>query len=312
MKYDYEVKELSKSEALEMVKKYHYSNTLPKLNKHFVGFFLGEELVGMITLGWGTRPRHTIQAIFPSLDTKDYFEIGRMCMTDEMPKNSESQMISQLIKWIKANHPDIKVLFTWADGMLGKVGYVYQSCSFYYAGYYLTDIYMKDGVKIHPRQMKGFLIPEGVKDKRITVRPTLNQQIEFGISHFKGKQYKYLTFLCNKTEKKRLIRESLYPLTRVYPKEDDLLWKVQNEKGKWIESNRPPYKTDVDMNTKSLVNLKGEKEVKKIEEKKVVKYQTEKMIDLATLKEKEPELFDDLTKDYPCDNGTYIFEVMKG
>lgn len=123
MKYNFTVKEITKDEALEMIQKYHYSNTLPKLNKHFLGFLLGGDLVGVVTLGWGTRPKHTIQRIFPSLDTKDYFEIGRMCMTEEMPRNSESQMLKALTKYIKTNFPNIKVLFTWADGMVGKVGY---------------------------------------------------------------------------------------------------------------------------------------------------------------------------------------------
>lgn len=134
MKLKYVIKEISKEKALEMVRKYHYSNTLPKLNKYFLGFYLNDELVGVVTLGWGTRPRHTIQKLFPSLDTSDYFEIGRMAMTDEMPRNSESQMLSQLVKWLKSNHPEIKILFTWADGMLGKVGYVYQASNFIYTG----------------------------------------------------------------------------------------------------------------------------------------------------------------------------------
>lgn len=41
MKYNFTVKEISKEETLDMIQKYHYSNTLPKLNKHFLGFFLG-------------------------------------------------------------------------------------------------------------------------------------------------------------------------------------------------------------------------------------------------------------------------------
>ena len=91
--YKYDIKEISKDEALKMIQKYHYSNTLPKINKYFVGFFLEDKLVGVVTLGWGTRPKHTIKRIFPSLDTKDYLEIGRICMLDEMPRDSESQML---------------------------------------------------------------------------------------------------------------------------------------------------------------------------------------------------------------------------
>lgn len=256
MKYNFTVKEISKEETLDMIQKYHYSNTLPKLNKHFLGFFLGGVLVGVVTLGWGTRPKHTIQRIFPSLDTKDYFEIGRMCMTEEMPRNSESQMLKALAKYIKANFPDIKVLFTWADGMVGKVGYVYQASGFIYAGYSGGEMYMKDGVKIHVRQMKSILVPEGVIDKRITVRPTLEQMKQFNIQHFKGKQYRYLKFLCSKSEKKRLLKECLIDLNLPNPKDDDLSWRVRNEQGKWVDSKRPPYLTDIDQKTKDIVNLK--------------------------------------------------------
>ena len=31
--YRFDIKEISKETALEMIQKYHYSNTLPKLNK---------------------------------------------------------------------------------------------------------------------------------------------------------------------------------------------------------------------------------------------------------------------------------------
>ena len=256
MKYKFDVKEIRKEQALEMIKKYHYSNTLPKINKYFIGFFLGGVLVGVVTLGFGTRPKHTIQRIFPSLSTNDYLEIGRMCMTEEMPRNSESQMLSALVKWIKHNLPELKILFTWADGMVGKVGYVYQASNFIYAGYSGGEMYMKDGVKIHVRQMKSILLPDGVKDERITVRPTLEQMRQLNIQHFKGKQYRYLMFLCSKKEERRLRRECLIALNERKPKDDDLRWTVKNLiTGKWEESDKPPYVTDIDQKTKNIVHI---------------------------------------------------------
>lgn len=254
MKYNFEIKEVSKDTALEMVQKYHYSNTLPKLNKHFVGFYLKGKLVGLVTLGWGVTPLHTIKKIFPSLLAKDYFEIGRMCMTEEMPRNSESQMISQLVKWLKINEPEIKVLFTWADGMLGKVGYVYQACSFLYAGNIVTDIYLKDGIKIHPRQTRT-LFKTNLEDKRITIRPTKEQMQQLNIQHYKGKQFKYLKFICDNKTKNKLMRESLVDFKQPYPKEKDLMWKVQNDNGKWVETNKPPYKTDMNKKTYNVLNI---------------------------------------------------------
>lgn len=256
MKKKYIIKEIEKNEALAMIQKYHYSNSLPKINKYYLGFYLEDELVGVVTLGLGTRPLHTIKRIFPSLTAQDYLEIGRMCMTEEMERNSESQMISQMVKWLKHNHPEIKILFTWADGMLGKVGYVYQASNFIYAGYSGGEMYMKDGVKIHVRQMKGVLLPPGTKDSRITVRPTLEQLKEFNIQHYKGKQYRYLMFLCDKKEEQKLRNECLIDLTLPNPKDDDLEWTIKDvETGKWVKTNKPPYITDINQKTKGIVHF---------------------------------------------------------
>ena len=96
-----DLKKIHKVTATEFVSERHYSAVMPKLTKHFLGCFENDELVGVITFGWGTRPMHTIQALFPELNTKDYFEIGKMCMDDKMPRNSESQLIilvSQMVE----------------------------------------------------------------------------------------------------------------------------------------------------------------------------------------------------------------------
>ena len=37
--YRFDIKEISKENALKMIQKYHYSNTFPKLNKYFLGFY---------------------------------------------------------------------------------------------------------------------------------------------------------------------------------------------------------------------------------------------------------------------------------
>lgn len=243
MKHNFEVREINKYIALDMVQKYHYSNTLPKLNKYFLGFYENNVLQGVITLGWGTRPLHTIKLLFPSLTTQDYLEIGRMCMTEEMERCAESQMIKACVKWLKQNHKEIKILFTWADGMLGKCGYVYQASNFMYIGNSETDMYIKDGYKIHPRQTRS-LFRRDENDTRISIRPTLEQQIKYGIEHYRGQQYKYIRFLCGRVEKKFLMREALFEVKK-NPKDVDLRWRKQNQQnGKWERSEMPPYKTD--------------------------------------------------------------------
>ena len=119
------------------------------------------------------------------------------------------------------------------------------------------EMYMKDGVKIHVRQMKSFLVPGGQKDSRITVRPTMEQMKKYGILHFKGKQYRYLLFLCDRKEKQKLMDECLIDLELPRPKDHDLSWRVKDaETGKWVDCDKPPYATDVDQKTKGLVNIR--------------------------------------------------------
>lgn len=244
--------EIPKEVAVPFIFKYHYSNILPKINKHFVGFYLelgggSVELVGVVTLGYGVRPLHTIARIYdPELvDVENYLEIGRMCMSETMPRNSESQMLSLLRKWVKANLPDVKVILTWADGMIGKVGYVYQASGFEYLGKRDGEFYMKDGYKLHVRQMRAFL-PRVEGDTRITVRPTLEQMKEFNISHYKGYQYLYITYVCGKIERKRLIKNIKTPIIDGNPKDNDLSWRVKDtDTGKWIPCDKPPYDGDL-------------------------------------------------------------------
>lgn len=113
---------------------------------------------------------------------------------------------------------------------------------------------MKDGIKIHVRGMKQFLSPN---DKRITVRPTIEQMRQFNIQHFKGKQYRYLKFLCGKIEKRKLLRECEIDLSLPNPKDNDLSWRTKDlNTGKWVKSNKPPYIRDVDKTSKEIIKLK--------------------------------------------------------
>lgn len=87
------------------------------------------------------------------------------------------------------------------------------------------------------------------------------------------------------------------------------------EKAEKVNSNTQLYKQAgnsivVDVLVKIFTNLfMEEEEMKKVSEKKTVTIETDKMIDLVALQEKEPELFEELATDYPCEDATYIFEV---
>ena len=234
------IKPIEEIIALELVLSNHYSKVMPKLTKHYLGCYIDERLVGVVTLGWGTRPLHTIKKLFPSLVSKDYYEIGKMAMLEEMPKNSETQMISAVISWIKNNEPQIKILYTWADGMLGKPGYVYQAGNFLYGGYIWTDLYITDkGERVHPRTSQG-LSDKG--DKICGFRPSKDVLKDRGWNHYKGKQFRYAYFLCNKLVKKQLLSQSTVDWNINYPKADALEWQIQDlTTGDWNKTDKIFY-----------------------------------------------------------------------
>jgi hypothetical protein len=217
------IKEIEKPLFLNMVYDFHYSIVMPRHTKHYLGCFMGDKLVGGISLGWGTQPKNTIQKLFPSLDTKSYFEIGKMVMLDEMPKNSESQMLSSMIKYIKNNIP-IEFLYTWADGIVGKPGYVYQSANFYYGGFIWTDVYIsKNGEKIHPRSAKSLLKENAIfenKEKLFWLTPSFCK--EKGIVRYRGKQFRYI-YPITRNSKILLNNSSVKWSNTVFPKDKDLI-----------------------------------------------------------------------------------------
>ena len=63
------------------------------------------------------------------------------CMKEEMPRTSESQMISAVVSWMKDNCPEKQFLYT--DGIMGKPGFVY-AANFLYGGFIWTQIYISD------------------------------------------------------------------------------------------------------------------------------------------------------------------------
>jgi hypothetical protein len=235
MKYNFTIQELPPADAVEFIQARHYSKVMPRLTKHYLGIYDGTELAGVLTLGWGTQPYNTIHKLFPTLASKDYYEIGKMCMDESYPRNSETQMLSKVRKWIQDNLPEKQFLFTWADGIVGKVGYVYQAFNFLYGGYIWTDIYIgPDGEKIHPRSTRQLLREnekwEGVEKLFWLTHPFTEHK---GIVRVKGKQFRYILPL-NKNAG-RLLKESTVVWNKEYPKEDCLKWKVRTGYKKYEE-----------------------------------------------------------------------------
>ena len=241
MKHNFKVNLISKYDAVEFVQKFHYSPVMPSLTKYYLGFFVDDELKGVLTLGWGTQPRQTINKMFPGLESKDYFEIGKMCMHEDMPRNSESQMISATIKWMKMNTKCL-FLYTMADGIMGKCGYVYQASNFYFGEKYWTSVYMMDnGEKLHPRSTKE-LCRENAKflGKSKVFWLTSDFMKMKKIRKIEGYMFRYI-YPLNKKAKKLMKENSTLNWTLNYPKEKDLEWRDSTDGNNKFKVEQPSF-----------------------------------------------------------------------
>ena len=262
------VKRIHKVNAIELIQKYHYSPVMPGITKYYLGLFLDNKLKGVLTLGYGTKPRHTFNKMFPSvgvLDTDDneefihdinewYYEIGKMCLIDDLNENkiAGSQMVSAVIRWLKDN-TQCKFLYTMADGIMGKCGYVYQASNFYYGEKYFTSVYlMENGEKLHPRTSNQLCI-ENAKlfDKDQVFWLTTDFMKHKGIKRIDGLMFRYIYPLNKKA--KKMLKNSTMDWTKNYPKEKDLEWIDVTDKKNKKSIRQPPFTFEkADYNLKNI------------------------------------------------------------
>ena len=122
------IREIPKSTAKKMIKKYHYTHSFSSC-RYALGIFyqkdtqhkffddVDEELIGCMSYGYPVG-RSVVGSIFTDdkmLTTKNILELTRLFIHDGYGKNIESFSISQSFKWLKQNAKDIKVLISYAD-----------------------------------------------------------------------------------------------------------------------------------------------------------------------------------------------------
>lgn len=57
------------------------------------------------------------------------WELARLYLLDEVPKNAETWLIAQSVKFIRRVYPDVKVLVSYADPSAGHKGTIYKAAN---------------------------------------------------------------------------------------------------------------------------------------------------------------------------------------
>jgi len=212
------VRSIGRTLANEIIKKNHYSGTVALGTKVSLGIYVDEILYGVMQLGKGVNPSGTAKSVEGSKNDQ-YLELNRLWISDELGYNSESKAIGLMFKWLKKNMPEIKWLISFADGIEGNAGTIYQATNWIYTGYNTTGglWITKEGKKMHQ-----LTASEGLPNAK---RDTLESKWGTPLYRVAGGQFKYFYFL-DKKWRKRLIHKSL-----PYPKADSmkdylLIWKA--------------------------------------------------------------------------------------
>lgn len=110
----------SRIEAAPLVRA-HYLHRWPGVSVATLGMWKGQFLVGVIV--FALPPRET----FKRYKVKLAWELARLYIMDSEPFNSETWFMGKAIKWVKATHPLVDLLVSYADPSAGHTGMIYRA-----------------------------------------------------------------------------------------------------------------------------------------------------------------------------------------
>ncbi len=104
----------------ESLIKFHYLSKWPKQVQITFGLRRKTKLLGAITY---SQPVNELKNRFG----ENVWELSRLVLWDEIPKNGESFFIGASIRYIKKRYPSVKLLIAFADPSQGHSGIVYKA-----------------------------------------------------------------------------------------------------------------------------------------------------------------------------------------
>jgi hypothetical protein len=205
IKIDYEVRLITNSLALAVVIEKHYLHRKAPCKLSY-GLFhkVNNELMGVVIYGKPSMMR-IAQSICGEEEASNVYELTRLWVDDNVPKNGESFLISNSIRLL-----DKEIIVSYADTEFGHVGTVYQAANFIYTGLSCqTTGYKIDGSSpMHKRSLNA--IYGTIENARIA----LGERLE---KYSMPRKHRYVIFNTDKRRKKELLSKLKHE-NKEYPK----------------------------------------------------------------------------------------------
>lgn len=201
----YNIQTITYREAMDCVIKNHYLHRQAPCSKAF-GLFHCGELKGVVVYGVSCSST-LLKGICGVEESKNVYELTRLWVSDDVPKNGESFLIGNTLKLL-----DKEIIVSFSEIQQGHLGVVYQATNFYYCGLSakFTDPKVKGLEHQHHATYAHGMNMEEVRSK-------------YGVDNVyyveRPRKHRYIIFNAKKNRKKELLSKLKYPILP-YPKNE--------------------------------------------------------------------------------------------
>lgn len=113
------VRSVTRQEAERCIRA-HYLKKWPGVTRAIYALCLDDVVLGVVVFAEAptqTSVRYGARTL----------ELARLWVDDSVPRNGESYLISKAVKLLRADHPDVRVLVSYADPSVGHHGGIYRA-----------------------------------------------------------------------------------------------------------------------------------------------------------------------------------------
>lgn len=188
---NWKIEEIDYKTAMELVIKNHYLHRKCPCSHAYGLFDTKGEIKGVVVYGVSCSST-LLKGICGETESHNVYELNRLWVSDDVPRNGESYLISKSLKRL-----DKEIIVSFADTSQNHIGYVYQASNFLYCG--LSAKFKDPKVKglenkhhatyAHGMKMEELKKKYGEENVYYVERPRKHRYIYF---HAKGKRKKEL------------------------------------------------------------------------------------------------------------------------
>lgn len=204
---DMTVARVSTRDVQEFARRYHYTGVGNNANWRW-GLWHGATLHGVVSYNLPTRS--VCASVFGEEHLHQVWHMGRLVLSEDSPRNSESRLIGGSLRAIEREYPNTWAVLTYAATDAGHLGYVYQATNALYTGsagdpwFYIDSDGRRRGTHLN-----GHAVTEA-------------RAADMGWTRHKGgPKHRYLYILGSKTQRRQRRALLRYPVLP-YPKAEQV------------------------------------------------------------------------------------------